>query len=130
MNITDADILNAAANHEEPRGLWHPKITFRRHALLNFARELIAMAAPVVKDKLTIDDHKAAAAVRTLEMLGYTHQGGVMWKPPIGRTYAHIKDDSKFIDEIRSMLIKCDCSECSLRNKPILEVLKIVEAKQ
>lgn len=126
MNITDADILNAAANHEEPRGLWHPKITFRRHALLNFARDVIAMADPVVKDKLTTDDHKEAAAVTTLEKMGFRYHGGVMWKPPLGKPAARIKDYSQVIDQIRSKLIKCGCSECSLRNKPILEVLEIL----
>ena len=38
-------------------------------------------------------EHTAAAAIRTLQRLGYTYTGGVEWRAPIGRRPAFLDRD-------------------------------------
>lgn len=37
-------------------------------------------------------DKEAIAAIRTLEMSGYTYHGGDLWKPPVGKRPAWLDD--------------------------------------
>lgn len=37
-------------------------------------------------------ERKATAATATLERLGYTYNGGVLWRPPLGETPDYVKD--------------------------------------
>lgn len=44
------------------------------------------------QSKLAEIDSRESAAVKTLSYMGYTHNGGELWKPPIGRQYAFLGD--------------------------------------
>ena len=45
-------------------------------------RALIASSQAAAQPAPATGEH--AAAVRTLELIGYTYHGGVLWKPPLG----------------------------------------------
>lgn len=47
-------------------------------------KELSAKSKSDHVQALIAENTKRDAAVRTLEMLGYTHNGGELWAPPIG----------------------------------------------
>lgn len=48
--------------------------------------EVILAACAEDKPGASVNEHAANAAFATLHMLGYSYDGGFMWKPPLGHT--------------------------------------------
>ncbi|MFA9287405.1 hypothetical protein ACCQ08_21675 [Comamonas sp. SY3] len=61
---------------------------------------------------------KAKAAIATLENLGYTHEGGILWKPPLGKA-----PDFNLLDTLHARI-------ASVEDQLIAQVNRAVIAKQ
>lgn len=75
---------------------------FLHSQLRKYAREAVRLNMPnygpsIDEEKhsmrMSAKDGKGAAAIKTLESLGYTYNGGELWKPPLGKKPDHITSE-------------------------------------
>lgn len=62
-------------------------------------------------------EHKATAAIATLERLGYTHNGGYFWKPPLGKV-----PDFDLVDHWRAKAEVLRAQVEALTKPPVIEL--------
>lgn len=65
--------------------------------------------------------HKTDAAVATLEHLGYTHEGGSLWKPPLGKA-----PDFNMLDSLRARAASLEDQLIAQANRAVIAEQEVI----